>query len=173
MEVIPPLWNPPRTSYRLLSFPSPPPRSSLPSFHSFFFTTLVSRAKKIEFGGKRMLTNPVLNEQKLSTTVCVEIIFVLGWSSLMERKKKKKEKKKRREVKIKNWKEERRIEGTWSHGETISARPCVYTSYNFIFAQPLIVFVPSRATFAYCNSLSPVYSSRLRNDRGRSQTRGR
>ena len=44
-----------------------------------------------------MLTNPVLNEQKLSTTVCVEIIFVLGWSSLMERKKKKK--KKRREEK--------------------------------------------------------------------------
>lgn len=36
-----------------------------------------------------MLTNLVLNEQKLSTTVCVEIIFVLGWSSLMEGDKKK------------------------------------------------------------------------------------
>lgn len=53
-----------------------------------------------------MLTNPVLNEQKLSTTVCVEIIFVLGWSSLMEGKKKINKNKKLERG--------RRIERTWS-----------------------------------------------------------
>lgn len=78
-----------------------------------------------------MLTNPVLNEQKLSTTVCVEIIFVLGWSSLMEGDKKKGKKMERG----------RRIENMVSRRNHLWKK-CfpVYIGYNFIFAQPLIVF---------------------------------